>query len=160
MKLTKKEKTIGMVLAFLLLLLTLSGSWYFFTELKVSLLQWAMFNACSPSSLVYLFGFVWFMWKKEVIFLPLALLPMYYFGTMGMFTFGWSGANIFAQMSHITMTLNLVWVIYLFVKNAHYEDFAKGLLWSILLFVPYIAYVMYYCRIHAEEVTKLLQMNG
>ncbi|WP_392448151.1 hypothetical protein ACF3OB_02185 [Capnocytophaga canis] len=159
MILTKKEKTIGMVLAFLLLLLTLSGSWYFFTELKVSLLQWAMFNACSPSSLVYLLCFLLFIWKKKAVLLPLALLPMYYFGTMGMFTFGWSGANIFAQISHIVMTLNIVWVIYLFVKNANYQAFAKGLLWSILLFVPYIAYVMYYCRIHAEDVSKLLQMN-
>lgn len=159
MTLTKTEKTIGMVLAFLLLLLTFSGSWYFFAQLKVSLLQWAMLNACSPSSLVYLLCFLLFIWKKKAVLLPLALLPMYYFGTMGMFTFGWSGANIFAQMSHIVMTLNIVWVIYLFVKNANYQAFAKGLLWSILLFVPYIAYAMYYCRIHAEDVSKLLQMN-
>ena len=54
MILTKTEKTIGIVLAILLLLLTLSGSGYFFFTLKVNFVQWLAYNACSPSSLVYL----------------------------------------------------------------------------------------------------------
>ena len=39
MLLTKTEKTIGIVLAILLLLLTLSGSGYFFFTLKVNFVQ-------------------------------------------------------------------------------------------------------------------------
>ena len=83
---------------------------------------------------------------------------MYYFGTMGLFTFTWSGANIFAQMSHITMTLNLIWAGYVLYRIGDYKAFAQGLLWSIVLFVPYIAFVMYYCRTHAEEISQLLEM--
>lgn len=159
MILSKTEKTIGILLASLLLLLTLSGTWYFLSELGVTPLQWAMFNACSPSGLVYLLCFLLFLRQKKAIWLPVAILPMYYFGTMGMFTFTWSGANIFAQLSHITMTLNILWALYVLFKTEDYKSFAKGLLWSILFFVPYIVYVMYYCRTHAEELNGLLQMN-
>ena len=116
MQLTKTEKTIGIVLAIALLLLTLSGSGYFFFSLKTNIVQWIAYNACSPSSLVYLVGFIVFLCNKNAIGLALAFLPMYYFGTMGLFTFTWSGANIFAQMSHITMTLNLLWAGYILYR--------------------------------------------
>lgn len=160
MLLTKTEKTAGIVLAILLLLLTLSGSGYFFFTLKVNFVQWLAYNACSPSSLVYLVGFIIFLYNKNTTWLPLTFLPMYYFGTMGLFTFTWSGANIFAQLSHITMTLNLLWAGYTLYRIGDYKGFAQGLLWSILFFVPYIAFVMYYCRTHTEEISNLLQMTA
>ena len=158
MYLTKTEKITGIALAIVLLLLTLSGSGYFFSTLKVSFVQWLAYNACSPSSLLYLGCLIVFWVTKKTIWLPLAFLPMYYFGTMGLFTFTWSGANIFAQMSHITMTLNLIWAGYVLYRIGDYKAFAQGLLWSIVLFVPYIAFVMYYCRTHAEEISQLLEM--
>lgn len=158
MNLTKTEKITGIALAIVLLLLTLSGSGYFFFTLKVNFVQWLAYNACSPSSLVYLGCLIVFWLTKKTVWLPLAFLPMYYFGTMGLFTFTWSGANIFAQMSHITMTLNLIWAGYVLYRIGDYKAFASGLVWSIVLFVPYIAFVMYYCRTHAEEISQLLEM--
>lgn len=158
MNLTKTEKITGIALAIVLLLLTLSGSGYFFFTLKVTFVQWLAYNACSPSSLVYLSCLIVFWVTKKTVWLPLAFLPMYYFGTMGLFTFTWSGANIFAQMSHITMTLNLIWAGYVLYRIGDYKAFAQGLLWSIVLFVPYIAFVMYYCRTHVEEISQLLEM--
>lgn len=159
MNLTKTEKITGIALAIVLLLLTLSGSGYFFFTLKVTFVQWLAYNACSPSSLVYLGCLIVFWVTKKTFWLPLAFLPMYYFGTMGLFTLTWSGANIFAQMSHITMTLNLIWAGYVLYRIGDYKAFAQGLLWSIVLFVPYIAFVMYYCRTHAEEISQLLEMS-
>lgn len=158
MNLTKTEKITGIALAIVLLLLTLSGSGYFFFTLKVNFVQWLAYNACSPSSLLYLGCLIVFWVTKKIFWLPLAFLPMYYFGTMGLFTFTWSGANIFAQMSHITMTLNLIWAGYVLYRIGDYKAFAQGLLWSIVLFVPYIAFVMYYCRTHTEEISQLLEM--
>ena len=158
MNLTKTEKITGIALAIVLLLLTLSGSGYFFFTLKVTFVQWLAYNACSPSSLVYLGCLIVFWLTKKTVWLPLAFLPMYYFGTMGLFTLTWSGANIFAQMSHITMTLNLIWAGYVLYRIGDYKAFAQGLLWSIVLFVPYIVFVMYYCRTHAEEISQLLEM--
>ena len=156
---TKTEKTIGILLAIALLLLTLSGSGYFFISLKVNFVQWLSYNAYSPSSLVYLVGFVIFLYNRNTTWLALAFLPMYYFGTMGLFTFTWSGANIFAQLSHITMTLNLFWAGYILYRIGDYKASARGLLYSIILFVPFISFVMYYCRTHAEEISNLLQMT-
>ena len=158
MNLTKTEKITGIALAIVLLLLTLSGSGYFFFTLKVNFVQWLAYNACSPSSLVYLSCLIVFWLTKKTFWLPFAFLPMYYFGTMGLFTFTWSGANIFAQMPHITMTLNLIWAGYVLYRIGDYKAFAQALLWSIVLFVPYIAFVMYYCRTHAEEISQLLEM--
>lgn len=158
MNLTKTEKIISVALSIVLLLLTLSGSGYFFSTLKVNFVQWLAYNACSPSSLVYLSCLIVFWVTKKTVWLPLAFLPMYYFGTMGLFTFTWSGANIFAQMSHITMTLNLIWAGYVLYRIGDYKAFAQGLLWSIVLFVPYIAFVMNYCRTHAKEISQLLEM--
>ena len=158
MNLTKTEKITGIALAIVLLLLTLSGSGYFFFTLKVTFVQWLAYNACSPSSLVYLGCLIVFWVTKKTVWLPLAFLPMYYFGTMGLFTFTWSGAKNFAQMSHITMTLNLIWAGYVLYRIGDYKAFAQGLLWSIVLFVPYIVFVMYYCRTHAEEISQLLEM--
>ena len=156
---TKTEKIVGILLAITLLLLTLSGSGYFFISLKVNFVQWLSYNACSPSSLVYLVGFVIFLYNRKATWLALAFLPMYYFGTMGLFTFTWSGANIFAQLSHITMTLNLIWAGYILYRIGDYKASARGLLDSIILFVPFISFVMYYCRTHAEEISRLLQMT-
>ena len=156
---TKTEKIVGILLAIALLLLTLSGSGYFFISLKVNFVQWLSYNACSPSSLVYLVGFVIFLYNRKATWLALAFLPMYYFGTMGLFTFTWSGANIFAQLSHITMTLNLFWAGYMLYRIGDYKESARGLLYSIVLFVPFISFVMYYCRTHAEEISRLLQMT-
>ena len=107
---------------------------------------------------MYLCCFVAFLARRQPALLAVALLPMYYFGTMGLFTFTWSGANVFAQMSHITMTLNLIWAIYVFRKTIDYKAYAQWLIFGILFFVPYIAFVMYYCRTHADELTTLLQM--
>ena len=151
MNTTKTRNAVGITLSIALLLLTLSGSGYFFFTLKVSFVQWLAFNACSPASLVYLVC---------VTLLPFALLPLYYFGTMGLFTFTWSGANVFAQLSHITMTLNIVWATYMLYRISDYKATAKGLFWGIVVFVPYISFVMYYCRTHAAEIGRLLQMAG
>ena len=70
MILTKTEKSTGIVLAILLLLLTLSGSSYFFFTLKVNFVQWLAYNACSPSSLVYLACFIAFWITKKSCPLP------------------------------------------------------------------------------------------
>ena len=158
MNTTKARNAVGIALAIALSLLTLSGSGYFFFTLKVSFVQWLAFNACSPASLVYLVCVTFFWLKGKTALLPFAFLPMYYFGTMGLFTFTWSGANVFAQLSHITITLNIVLSTYMLYRISDYKATAKGLFWGIVVFVPYISFVMYYCRTHAAEIGRLLQM--
>jgi len=159
MNISKKELTVGIVLASLLFLMSVNSTWFFLTQLKVSIFEWSIFNACAPSSFVYVLCFlIYLIWKKEV-FLPVAIVPLFFFGTGGLFVFPWDGMNLFAQASHIVMTLNVIWVIYVTLKTARYKPLAIGLLFSILLFIPYISYNQHYCRTHAEDLEKILQIK-
>lgn len=157
---TKKELIAGYVLAGLLLLTTLSSTWFFLSELKVSVVEWSVLNACAPSSLVYLISFSLFVTKKNyAALLPIAVVPMFFFGTMGLFVFSWSGQNMFAQMSHIIMTLNICWALCTLLKAKDFKAIAIGLLISVFLFIPYITFTQQYCRIHAEKVEQILRME-
>ena len=158
MNISKKELTAGIVLASLLFLMAVNSTWYFLTQLKVSIFEWSIFNACAPSSFAYLFCFLMFLIGKRMVFLPVAVVPLFFFGTGGLFVFPWDGMNLFAQASHIVMTLNVIWVIYVTFKTACYKSLAIGLLLSILLFIPYISYNQHYCRTHAEDLQRILQI--
>ncbi len=156
---TKKELIIGYIFAILLLLTTLSSTWFFLSELQVSILEWSVFNACAPSSYMYLICFVLFVAKKNYTALPVTIVPMFFFGTMGLFVFSWSGQDIFAQISHVIMTLNIIWALYILLKTKNFKAIAIGLLVSILLFIPYISFVQQYCRVNSDRVEQILQMK-
>jgi len=66
MILIKKEKIIGVILAGLLFLITLSSTFFFLGKLKISLVQWISFNSCSPTSFLYLLLFLMFLVKKTL----------------------------------------------------------------------------------------------
>ncbi|MDL2222695.1 hypothetical protein LJB98_01180 [Bacteroidales bacterium OttesenSCG-928-M11] len=155
MILTKKEKIIGVILAGLLFLITLSSTFFFLGKLKISLVQWVAFNSCSPTSFLYLLLFLVFLVKKNASYLMITFLPIYFLGTMSMFVLPWNEANMIAHVGHIIMTLNLIWVLYVIFKHKEYKALGIGLLISMLLFVPYIAYVLSYNQAHAEEMLNL-----
>lgn len=155
MKLTKIEKTIGIILAVLLFLITLSSTFFFLGELRVSLTQWISFNACSPISFLYLLLFLSFFIRRNAICLIITFLPIYFLGTMSMFVLSWNDTNLIVHTGHIIMTLNIVWVITVILKHEEYRALGNGLLISILLFVPYIAYVLSYNQVHAKEISNL-----
>lgn len=144
MILAKKEKIIGVILAGLLFLITLSSTFFFLGKLKISLVQWVAFNSCSPTSFLYLLLFLVFLVKKNASCLMITFLPIYFLGTMSMFVLPWNEANMIAHVGHIIMTLNLMWVLYVIFKHKEYKALGIGLLISMLLFVPYIAYVLSY----------------
>jgi hypothetical protein len=152
----KTERIIGLVLNTLLLLMVLNSTYFFLAIAKVSVLQWIVFNACAPSSLACIAGFVLFWKDKNKMWLAVATIPIFFFGTMGLFIFPWSGNNLIAQMSHIVMTLNMLWGLWIILKNNDYVALGKGLLLSTALFIPFISFTQAYCRIHADEVMKVL----
>jgi hypothetical protein len=159
MELSKSLKIMGMSLAVLLLLATLNSMNFFFGFLKVTFNEWLVFNACAPSSITYLAGFLIFLITKNKTGLVVAALPIIFFGTMGLFIFPWSGMNIIAQISHLLMTLNIAWAFWIVLKFKDYKAMAIGLLISIILFVPYISYQQYYCRIHPEDLQRILNIH-
>jgi hypothetical protein len=50
------------------------------------------------------------------------------------------GMNIIAQISHMLMTLNLLWGIWVVLKEKDYKAFAVGSMISVVIFIPFIAF--------------------
>lgn len=159
MEMTKKTKITGIVLAVILLLMSINSSVFFLGQLKVSIIQWLVFNACVPSSVAYLIGLILYFKTKNKLWLAIAVVPIFFFGTMGMFVFPWNGHNIIAQVSHIVMTLNMIWGLYVILQDLDYKALGLGLLLSVIVFTPFITFTQSYCRSHAEEVEQVLDIK-
>ncbi len=153
----KKTNILGYVLASLLLI-SLVNSGYFFLEIvKLNLIQWLAFNACSLSIIIYLICFILFLTKRKLIFLAIPLLPLYYYGSMGLFITPWDSPNIFAQISHVLISLNVLWVLYMHLREHAFESLGKGLLLGILIFVPVFAIIQSYTQNHVHLFVNAMQ---
>ena len=140
------------------MLLTLLNSAYFFLSVvKLDFLRWLAFNACSLAIIAYLICFACYKLSNNDIFLAIALVPMYYYGTMGLFVVLWDAANLFAQITHIIITLNVIWVLFVLLKESKYESLGKGLLIGLLVFVPVFAVIQKYLQTHVAEIIQMLQ---
>ena len=98
---------IGIILAILLLLATIQSTFFFLVVMKVKFVEWIVFNACAPSNITFLIGFALFLLFKNRTVLYMAILPMFFFGVLGLFVFPWNGVNIILQIGHMLMTLNI-----------------------------------------------------
>lgn len=153
----KKNQIVSIVLAVLMLLNLLNSCYFFIGILKLSIDKWLAFNACSLASISYLLLFIVSrVWKKNFL-LAIPLLPLYYYGTMGLFVMPWTEANIFAHIGHIVITLNFIWILYMFIVEHKYESLGKGFLIGIVIYVPLFTYIQNYMQLHIEEFMKVLQ---
>lgn len=147
---------VGIVLAGILLVLTINSAYYFFNVAKVSFVEWIVFNACAPSSLAYLIGFVIYLSTKDRTAMYIAILPLFFFGGMGLFLFPWGGYNNIPQISHIFMVLNIAWVLFGGLQTGDYKAAAVGLLIGLAIFVPFISFQQTYAYTHPESFTRIL----
>ena len=67
------------VLAVLLLLVTLQGSWYFLGMRHSGIKPWLMFNACAVANITFLIGVVVFFFSGSRTIMYLAVLPLFFF---------------------------------------------------------------------------------
>ena len=153
----KKNQIIGYLLAILMLLALVTSSYFFLVQLRLSVGKWLAFNACSMAILTYLLCFVLFQMTKKEFLLAIPLLPLYYYGTMGLFIMPWNEANVFPQLTHIIITLNVLWVLYRLLKGNKFESVGKGILIGLLVFVPVIACIQSYTQVHMQEFLQVLQ---
>lgn len=155
----KSERIISLILAGILLLTIINSTWFFLGIAKVSFIQWIVFNACAPSGIVYVLGLLFYKQTSNRMWLSIAVVPMMFFGTMGLFVFPWNTPmDLLVQFSHFIMTLNIAWGLWLILKNKDLKALGYGLLASILVFIPFIAFTQAYCREHAGEVMKYLNL--
>jgi hypothetical protein len=157
MQTINKSQITGCVLSFLLLVTLINSAYFFLSILRLNIGQWLAFNACSVASIVYLISFVLFQFIKKESLLAFALLPLYYYGTMGLFVMPWNSANAFAQITHIVITINIVWILISLLKGKKFEAIGKGLLAGTMVFVPIFAYIQSYTQLHMNEFLQILQ---
>jgi hypothetical protein len=151
---------VGITLAGILLLLTINSAYYFFAIAKVNFLEWIVFNACAPSNIAYLIGFVIFLITKDRTALHVAILPLFFFGGLGLFLFPWSGYNIIPQIGHIFMVLNIVWVLIGTIKTGDFKSAAIGLLIGIAVFAPFINFQQTYAYSHPDAFKRILGVGS
>ena len=149
----------GIVLAALLLFVTINSTHYFLGVSKASIVEWIVFNACAPSSMVYLVGFALFLACRDRTVMHVAVLPMLFFGGLGLYLFPWSGFNLIAQLSHVLMVLNVAWALGRTFSTADYRPAFLGMLIGTILFSPFITYQQMYAYTHREASKRVLGVD-
>lgn len=149
---------IGVILAILLLLVTIQATFYFLGRLKVKMIEWIVFNACAPSNITFLVGFILYLLFKDRTVLHIAILPMVFFGVGGLIVFLWSGMNIIPQISHIIMAFNIGWTIFITIKTDDYKTATIGLLLGIAIFSFFIGFQQNYAATHPEDFKRILKI--
>lgn len=157
MKIKNKNQWISYLLAVVMLLALMNSAYFFLVIAKFRFFDWLAFNACSVSIVAYLVCFVCSRLFKKDFFEAIALVPLYYYGTMGLFVMPWNVMNMFAQVTHMVITLNVIWIIYVFLKELKFKSLGIGLLIGMLIFVPVFAIIQSYVQIHMSEFVLLLQ---
>jgi hypothetical protein len=150
--------TIGLALAIFLLLVTIQSTFYFLGVLKVKVIEWIVFNACAPSNITFLIGFVLYFFFKDRTVLHIAILPMVFFGVGGLIVFPWRGMNIIPQISHIIMAFNIGWTILITIKTDDYKAATIGLLLGIVIFSSFIGFQQHYAATHPEDFKRILKI--
>ena len=157
MSLKNKNQVVGYLLAALMVLTLLNSAHFFTSIVKLQIGEWLAFNACSLAIISYLACFACFQITKKDFFLAIALVPLYYYGSMGLFIVPWNAANMFSQITHIIITLNVIWILFVLLKESRYESLGKGLLIGVLVFVPVFAVIQTYLQLHMAEFMQMLQ---
>jgi len=127
-----KRNVAGWILAVLNTLMALNSANFFLGMLKTDVVGWLRMNTCAPSIALFVIGFVL---GSPVVMLAASVM-MFRYGTLGLFVFGWSGGNLFAQAGHILMTLAVVYVVVDVIRNRRWKTLGLGLLLGIAILFP------------------------
>ena len=157
MSFKNKKQILGYLLAALMLLTLLNSAYFFISVVNFQIGEWLAFNACSLAIISYLVCFACFQISKKDFFLAIALVPMYYYGSMGLFVVPWDAVNTFPQITHIIISLNVIWILFVLLKQSRYESLGKGLLIGVLVFVPIFAVIQAYLQLHMAELMQMRQ---
>jgi len=151
-------KKTGIILASLLLLITIQSITYFFLVLKISFIEWLFFNACAPSNLLFLAGFIVYLTSGNRIILHTAIIPMFFFAITGLFIFPWAGFNIVSQICHFLMLLNIAWTLFVTLKTEDYKAAAVGITLGMIVSV-FIGFQQNYVMTHKSDLKRLMQVE-
>ena len=141
----------GIVIALFNIVNVANSTWYFLGMAHFTVPAWLAFNACAPSVALYLAGY--FSGRKRLM---AAALPfMLFFGTGGLFVFGWSGTSLYAQAGHIAMTLASIWIIAKISAEKSVRVSAIGFAAGLAVFLLVLPLQQHYVKSHPECMKAL-----
>ncbi|MFZ5933082.1 MAG: hypothetical protein ACOYT7_03360 [Patescibacteria group bacterium] len=118
---------------------------------KFPVIPWLFFNACFPSALIFLIGF--FLKNRAAMAFSIPFLA--YFGVGGMFVFSWSREMIMAQISHIFMTLAIIYTILEVIKTKEWKRPFLAFLAGLVIFLIILPIHQNYIKNHPEYLQKM-----
>jgi hypothetical protein len=147
----RHHRKLGWTLVVLELLSVANGMVFFLGMAKFSIVSWLMFNACAPSILLFIAGFIA---RKD--FVMASSVPfLLFFGGGGLFMFGWSGTMIFAQVSHILMVLSVVYLVFVAAADNRLRTSARGFIAGMILFAILVPVQQKYVARHPDLVKMM-----
>ncbi len=143
--------TAGIVIFCLNLLAVLNSAWFFLGIARFPFLAWLNFNACAPSIIIFLTGFL----LKNRMIMAASLPFLLYFGGGGLFVFGWHGTSIVAQAGHILMMAACIFIIAEITKAKAWKKALYGLMAAIIAFAVLMPLQHRFVKNHPEYLKKL-----
>ncbi len=123
----------GWIIMSVNLLLSINSAWFFLGMMKTSVPAWLMLNSCAPSIYLFVIGYLF----CSSLLITAAAVMMFRWGFLGMFFFSWSGPNLIAQISHIAMTIAVIYVVYVILKQKKIKSLAAGLILGAVITTSY-----------------------
>jgi hypothetical protein len=150
-----KRSVAGWVLVVLNTLMAINSANFFLGMLKTDVSGWLMMNTCAPTIALFVIGFL----LGSPVVMVAASAMMFRYGTLGLFVFGWSGGNLFAQAGHILMTLAVIYVVVEVIRNRRWKTLGLGLLLGIVILFPLETVQTMWFIANPEMVEKLFSGN-
>jgi len=121
-----KSRKLFWTLVIFILVNALWSTFVFLVFLKVPVYHWVFLNICAP--IIYL-TIAALLLKNE--FLMNAMVPfLIYFGTGGLFVFGWAPVMLQAQFTRILMTIIAIYIV---LSSLHAKrKMLEGFIWGII----------------------------
>ncbi len=150
-----KRNIAGWALVILNLLMAINSANFFLRLLKANVADWLMMNTCVPSIGLFVIGFLF----GSPVVMVAASVMMFRYGALGLFVFPWDGFNIIAQVSHISMTLAVIYVAVDVIRNRRWKSLSIGLLLGIVVLFPLETVQTMWLIRNPETAEKLFSGN-
>ena len=142
---------IGWIIAILNIAIIIYSTRSFLIKLNFPVMAWLLLNACTPSVIIFLIGF--FTGKRSIMALSLPFL--FFFGSIGLFMFGWSDRVMIAQIGHILMICALIYSISVITYEKFWKKSIIGLILGILLLAAALPFQQKFIKEHPEYIKRL-----
>ena len=141
-----KRNVTGWILVALNMLAALNAAFFFLGMLKASVGEWLVMNTCTPSIVIFVVGFL----LGSPLTMVAGSVLMFYYGTGGLFVFGWDAYNIIPQIGHILMTLAVIYVMVYIAHGRKWKTLVLGLVLGLAILIPFMAIQVSWFNAHPE----------